>query len=548
MQVRCRQPVSADYSTVMPDRSRGKNGPLVSVLLPTFNRAKYLAQALASIVRQNYRNLQIIVINDGGCDVTGIIESFNDQRIMYINRRQNRGKPASLNEALAYAKGKYVAYLDDDDVYYSNHIETLVDALESRADCGVAYTDLYKVYCNVTPDGDRIVLSKVVEISRDFDRFLMLYFNHVLHVSCLHRRDLLDKTGPYNENLSVMIDWDMTRRLAFFSDFEHIHRVTGEFYQQAGGSDRISVRQRKDKLSYTKNVLAIRTTRPVKPWSKIEDLSIIFVADELNQEAGTTIGLVWRHTFYPYKLYLPLPGDSFSRLNTDMPNIVAVPVDRASTQGQRLDRAIAECEGQYVAVVPTGFPVRDMWIEDSLYALLNTPNQQEAFELEDSNSDCSAVVMRKEHLYLARGKYPNLPVREALTAAGISVRRLRPDEIPFQLDSLLEQAQKEEESGNWKRSAEIYGFIGDHYQNQLWMKSLKASALFKAGDFAGAAELASRINRQCPTVDMLLLEAKLKRRDRDFDSAVALLRQAEEILVATSGGASPAPQMQGTNK
>ena len=519
-----------DCRPVMPDRSESKSGPVVSVLVPTFNRPLYLAQALASVVRQSYRNLQIIVVNDGGKDVTDVVESFSDPRIMFINRRQNRGLPFTLNEALAAVRGKYVSYLGDDDIYYPHHVATLVDALEGRTDCLVAYTDLYKTYCRLTPDGRRIALSKVVEISRDFDRFLMLYFNHVLHVSLMHRTDLIEKTGTYNEGLNVLIDWDITRRLAFFSDFLHVPEITGEYYHPEGDCDRISVQRRKNKEEYVRNVMTIRTTRPAKPWAKFADLSLIFLADSINLQVGTTIGLIWRYTFYPYKLYLPLPGEDFSRLGTDMPNVVTVPVDPADTRLQRIDRGLADCEGEYVAVVPAGFPVRDMWVEDSLYALLNTSNGREAFELEGSTPACWAVVARKEHLCLARSKYPHLSVRDGLMAAGISVRRLRPDEIPFQFDTLLKKARTEEECGNWKKAAEIYGYIGDHYQNQFWMKSLAAGALFKAGNFAGAAELVSWINQQRPTVDTLLLEAKLKRRGRDFNAAIALLKRAEDIL------------------
>jgi len=522
--------VGVDYSPAMPEKSQSNIGPIVSVIVPTFNRPLYLAEALSSVVRQRYRSLQIIVVNDGGCDVAGIVGSFNDPRIVFINRRHNRGKAFSLNEAIAAVNGKYIAYLDDDDIYYPNHIGTLVDVMENHTDCGVAYTDLYKTYCRIAPDGSRTVLSKVVEVSRDFDCFLMLYFNHVLHVSCLHRRDLLDKTGLYNEGLNILIDWDMTRRLAFFSDFCHIPEVTGEYYHPEGDSDRISVQRRKDKTEYARNVLAIRTTRPAKPWPKLADLSIIFLADRLNQQAGNTAGLVWRHTFYPYKLYLPLPGEDFSRLNTDMPNIVTVPVDPASTEQQRIDRVLADCEGEYAAIVPAGFPIRDMWLEDSLYALLNTSNDREAFEVEDSTPACWAVVARKDQLWLARGKFPHLPLREGLVSAGINVRRLRPAEIPFQFDSLLKEAQTEEKAGNWRQAAEIYEHIGEHYHNQLWMKSLAAGVLFKAGDFGRAAELASWINQRRPTVDTLLLEAKLKRRQKDFNSALALLKGAEDIL------------------
>ena len=257
------------------------NGPVVSVLISTFNRLQSLYEALSSVFGQSYKNLQVIVVNDGGEDVSETIDSFNESRLVYINRKENRGKAFSLNEALHEAEGKYIAYLDDDDLYYPFHIETLVKALENETDCRVAYSDLYKTYCKVFPDGSRQILSKVVEVSRDFDRFLMLNFNHVLHVSLMHHRDLLEKTGPYNEQLNVLIDWDLTRRLAFFSDFYHVHKVTGEYSHPMGECDRISVQRRKDKKEYLRNVLTIRTTRPPKPWLKIEDLSIIFVADRL---------------------------------------------------------------------------------------------------------------------------------------------------------------------------------------------------------------------------------------------------------------------------
>jgi glycosyltransferase involved in cell wall biosynthesis len=528
-----RLPAVPHNNTVMTEGSQSAMGPMVSIIIPTFNRPLYLAQAISSAVRQRYSNIQIIVVNDGGCDVSSIVKSFCDPRIVFINRQENRGKAFSLNEAIASVKGEYIAYLDDDDIYYPQHIGTLVEAIEKHPDCGVAYTDLYKSYCRIEPNGSRTVLSKVVEISRDFDRFLMFYFNHVLHVSCLHRRDLLDKTGPYNEKLNVLIDWDMTRRLAFFSDFYHVPEVTGEYYHPEGDSDRISIQRRKDKTEYVRNVMTIRTTRPAKPWSKLDDLSIIFTTERLNQEVGNTIGLIWRHTFYPYKLYMALPGEDLSRLDTEMPTIVPVPVNLACTQQQRIDQMLANCEGGYVAVVPAGFMIRDMWLEDSLYALLNTTTTNEAFELEDSTPDCRAIVARKEHLQLARGKFPHLPLNDGLIAAGIDVRRIRPDEIPFQFDSLFCEAKNEEKAENWKQAAEIYGHIGEHYRNQLWMKALVARAFFNAGDISRAAELVSFVNQRCPTVDTLLLESKLKREQKDFKSAAALLKKAEDVFTDT---------------
>jgi len=517
-------------SSGMVENHENKLGPVVSVLIPTFNRRRYLPQALTSALQQSYRNLQIIVINDGGEDVSDIIYSFNDSRIIFINRKENRGKAFSLNEALTKANGKYIAYLDDDDLYYPDHIEMLVNVLENQTDCQVAYSDLYKVYCRVTQDGSRQVLSKIVEVSRDFDRFLMLYFNHALHVSLMHRRDLLEKTGPYNENLSILIDWDITRRLAFFSDFHHLCEITGEFYGPVGECDRISVQHRKDKNEYARNLMAIRTTRPPKPWTKINDMSVIFLADYLDNQAGKALGLIWRHTFYPYKVYLPLPQADLNRINTDMPNLILVPVNPFSSQAERIDAALEKCEGQYITIVPNNFPIDVMWVEDPLYALINSSVSCEGIALEGSTDQLWAAVLRKSDLLNARRNFPNLPVQESLKAAGIIVRRLRPEEISFQFDHLLQQAQSAEKDGNWAAAARMFEYIAENYQNDLWMKSLAAKASFKAGGHTRAAELSCEVNRRRPTVDTLLLEAKVHREKKDFNSAIRLLEKAKQIL------------------
>jgi len=449
--------------------------------------------------------------------------------MIFINRKENRGKAFSLNEALARAEGEYIAYLDDDDLYYPNHIETLVDVLENKTDCQVAYSDLYKVCCKITPDGSRQVLSKVVNVSRDFDRFFMLYFNHVLHVSLMHHRDLIEKTGLYNEQLNVLIDWDMTRRLAFFSDFQHVYEITGEFDGSVAGSNRISVQRRKDKSEYSRNVRTIRTTRPAKPWTKIKDMSIIFTADQFNQQAGKTLGSIWRHTFYPYEIYLPLPQADLDRLNTDMPNLIRVPVNPLASETERIDAVLAGCDGEYIAIVPGGFAIEEMWVENSLYALINSSVSGEGFELEGSTDKLWAAVLRKSDLQYACRSFPNLPVRQSLKAAGIVLRQPSSEELPFQFDNLLGEAQLAEKNGNWTQAAQVFEYIADHHENQLSMKALAAKAFFKAGDHARAAELSCEVNQQRPTVDTLLLEAKVKR-DFFFESAIELLKRAEQIL------------------
>ncbi len=502
----------------------------MSVLLSTYNRRLYLPMALTSIVRQTYRNLEIFVVNDGGEDVADIVRSFNEPRLTFIDRRENRGKPYSLNEALSRARGTYVAYLDDDDVFYPQHVESLVRALEGQTDCQVAYSDLYRVHCNVLGDGTRQVLSKQVEVCRDFDRFMMLYFNHVLHVSLMHRRDLLDKTGLYNENLNILIDWDMTRRLAFFSDFYHLPTITGEFFSPVGECDRISVQQRKQPEEYLRNLITIRTTRPRKPWTKIGDLSIILLCDQWDQSAGNVLGRIWRHTFYPYRIFIPLPSRAIPCGSVGMPNVVFVAVDSLSSQDECVDVALQQADGQYVAIVPQTLPIKDMWLESPLYALIHASSHPEGFLLADATDQGWGAVLRRTDLDRARKAHPHLSVEASLAACGIRVRPPRDDELPFQFDDLVQQAKLAEADGDWAVAARMFEYAAAHFQNKLWMTAMAARAHFEAGRHDRAGQLSSEVNHLRPTVDTLLMEAKIRRQRKDFAIAIQLLSRAEHWL------------------
>jgi glycosyltransferase involved in cell wall biosynthesis len=506
------------------------NKPLASIMIPTFNRRRYLPYAIASAIRQTHENIEIFVINDGGEDVADIVNFFADDRIIFINRKENRGKAHSLNEALAQAKGKYITYLDDDDIYYPNHVETLLNALEQNPQYGAAYSDLYKAHCRVESDGRRTVLSKIVEVSRDFDRFFLLHFNHVLHVSLMHKRDLIGKTGFYNECLQILIDWDMTRRLAFFTDFLHVPQITGEYYGPVGECDRISVQMRKDTSKYLKNVLGIRTSRPPKPWPKIQELSIILVPQNFDELSSESLSSVWLMTFYVFTLVLPTTHEGCSSSNIRMPNVKYAPVNPNAGFTQIIDAALKYCDGEFVAIAPSNFKIKQSWVEDPLYALINSVTPNEGFELDGSTDDSWAAIFRKDELLRARTAFKEMPLRNSLDAAGIKIRKPRLEELPFKFDDLLAQARMIEQEGDYRKAAQLYECIATDCQNTLWMKTAAAQALYNAGAYTKSAELLSAINQERPTADTLLLESKIQQKREDIQSAIILLEKAKEIL------------------
>lgn len=114
-----------------------KNMPLVSVIVPCYNHEKYVKETIESIVNQTYKNIELIVINDGSKDNThNVIMSYEAQckerfiRFEYINR-ENKGLSATLNEMVSWSKGKYFSAIASDDILTTNKISLLVEELEN---------------------------------------------------------------------------------------------------------------------------------------------------------------------------------------------------------------------------------------------------------------------------------------------------------------------------------------------------------------------------------------------------------------------------------
>jgi len=209
--------------------SNGKNLPLVSVIVPTYNRPKELAIALQSIANQTYPSVEAIVINDGGKDVASVLHQFEKRlSIQYKRQDKNRGAGAARNAGLTLAKGKYIAFLDDDDVYRPEHLFTLVAELETNRSIIAAYSDALQVVLEQT--GEKIkVVSKEVFYSMDFSPELLLVRNYIPNLCLMFRRDALDLTGLFDEQMPALEDWEWLIRLSKVGPFCHIPVVTSEY-------------------------------------------------------------------------------------------------------------------------------------------------------------------------------------------------------------------------------------------------------------------------------------------------------------------------------
>jgi glycosyltransferase involved in cell wall biosynthesis len=113
----------------------------VSIVLPVYNGSRYLRQAIESCLKQTYKNIELIIVDDGSTDETPeIIQSYKDQRINYIKHKENQGVPHALNTGFYHATGEYLTWTSDDNLYDKKAIEKMLSFLKNK--------NLEFVYCD----------------------------------------------------------------------------------------------------------------------------------------------------------------------------------------------------------------------------------------------------------------------------------------------------------------------------------------------------------------------------------------------------------------
>lgn len=211
------------------DRGKEKSWPLVSIIIRTRNRNALLRQALASVLTQTYSPLEVIVVNDGGEKGTAIIEEFQPYLpIQYIAHNQPRGRAAAANTGLQAVEGKYINFLDDDDLLYATHIEKLATFLESTGE-SFAYSDCERG--NYQWQGQAFLLQGERRLFNgiDFDRDRLYFNNYIPMMTAMFTHKLWTKVGPLDESLDCLEDWDLWLRMAQHTTFHRLPGVTAEY-------------------------------------------------------------------------------------------------------------------------------------------------------------------------------------------------------------------------------------------------------------------------------------------------------------------------------
>jgi glycosyltransferase involved in cell wall biosynthesis len=195
------------------------SNPLVSVIIPTYNRARYLCLAIDSVLKQTYENNEILVIDDGSTDNTGEVIRQYGNRVISIYQK-NSGVSAARNAGIMAAKGEWIAFLDDDDEWMPDYLSFQAARVLQNPEACMHMTNSLEVF----HDGTKTNTFEVKGITKKFQGNSCLIIERPLqfiiekHVTALQsiivKRRVLLKAGLFDYNLRIAEDLDVIARVA----------------------------------------------------------------------------------------------------------------------------------------------------------------------------------------------------------------------------------------------------------------------------------------------------------------------------------------------
>lgn len=202
--------------------------PLVSVVVRSMDRPQ-LADALDSIALQTYPNIEILVVNARGEGHSELPPGSDRFPVRFISHGVPLSRSRAANCGLDNARGEFVAFLDDDDIYYPDHISVLAQALTGKGNVQLAYSGVRVEYYD---DG---CLARTGELSFPFDPAQLRGRNYIPNNAPLFARSLCEKGCRFDESLDVLEDWDFWLQISCHTAFLHLDRITA-CYRNFGSS------------------------------------------------------------------------------------------------------------------------------------------------------------------------------------------------------------------------------------------------------------------------------------------------------------------------
>lgn len=185
--------------------------PKVSVIIPAYNSARFVKEAIESVFAQTYGDYEIIVIDDGSIDNTkGVIAPYLD-KIKYIYQ-QNQGASSARNTGIRHSQGEYIAFLDADDIWLPEKLRIQVEYLNNNPDTAMVYSLDLRVDVNGRPCDNQSKLKRNLPRGDIFDA--LFFRNFIKLSSVMVRKRILDTVGLFDESFTHSEDYELWLRIA----------------------------------------------------------------------------------------------------------------------------------------------------------------------------------------------------------------------------------------------------------------------------------------------------------------------------------------------
>lgn len=195
--------------------------PLVSVILPTHNRAKTLRRAIDSVLAQTHRELELIIIDDGSTDGTpALLASYNDPRIKLLAPGRLGSAAKARNHGLAQARGEFLAFQDSDDVWFTGKLARQLAFAQEHPQSAMTVCGYILYFEGQAP---RYYGKELVDDRHDFRSLFNGHGSPISTPAWLVRRDALLQLGGFDETLGMWEDWELSIRLEAFGRLQMLN-------------------------------------------------------------------------------------------------------------------------------------------------------------------------------------------------------------------------------------------------------------------------------------------------------------------------------------
>jgi glycosyltransferase involved in cell wall biosynthesis len=204
--------------------------PLVSVILPVYNRERSIVRAVDSVLAQTYQPVELIVVDDGSTDGTRrVLEQFGERITLLTNAK--RGVYAARNLGMRHARGEFIAFIDSDDVWLPHRLSVQVPLMQ-RVEVGLVFGDAN----HVTPHGRTgRTCFRVSPPYRGAVAPRLAWANFVPTISVLVRRSILENAGGFPETHALSADYLMWFRIALRHELDYVDHPIADYTVHAGG-------------------------------------------------------------------------------------------------------------------------------------------------------------------------------------------------------------------------------------------------------------------------------------------------------------------------